>query len=81
MRRVWLCLTSLPTASIRYTHVISPLNFLFSMISNPCSLSIYQVLQSLSHLCGPLLDMLQYVCICLERQLKKQSLVCEKNGK
>lgn len=51
------------------------------MISNPCSLSIYQVLQSLSHLCGPLLDMLQYVCICLERQLKKQSLVCEKNGK
>lgn len=64
------------------------LNFLFSRLAQLCQpLLLCQMLQALNHLCGPLLDLFQYVCVFLllgspglELTLQMYSHKCQAEG-
>ena len=58
LRKAWLSLLYFPAQISTHMDKI-PLSLLFSRLSQP--LPISKMLQSLRHLCGPALDLLQYV--------------------
>lgn len=63
VRRAWFRFLYSPHIRYLYTLMSSPLRLPFSRLNSPTflSLSSYEILQSLNHLSGRLLDSLQYV--------------------
>lgn len=72
----------LPLVRHFHTWMTSPLDLLLSRLYNPSppNLSFYfRCYNPLSHLCDPLLDVLQYVCVCLKARFFSRFSVCRKN--